>query len=94
MIARHLLDLQLIKVEHIPLVAAVLILYVFCRLLATRYLHLRTIPGPKWAPFTRLWMLRTLASENSSRIYVGVNNQYGLYFSLSTTVLFSAAYTM
>ncbi|KAF2196241.1 putative benzoate 4-monooxygenase cytochrome P450 [Delitschia confertaspora ATCC 74209] len=50
---------------------------VIAPLLTYRYLHLKTVPGPRWAPFTRLWLLRTLASEDSANIYKKVNQKYG-----------------
>lgn len=63
--------------EFVNLGLGFLALYVVARLLTTRYLHLRGIPGPRWAPFTRLWLLKSLASEDSANTYVQVNRKYG-----------------
>lgn len=40
-------------------------------------LHLRQIPGPWWARYTRLWLLRALCAEHSSDHYMRLNQQYG-----------------
>ncbi|RAH69244.1 cytochrome P450 [Aspergillus aculeatinus CBS 121060] len=39
--------------------------------------HLRKIPGPWWAPYTRLWLFRALYSERCAEVYLQVNRQYG-----------------
>ena len=38
---------------------------------------LSTIPGPRLASFTRLWIVKTLASGRSAEIFVDVNKRYG-----------------
>ena len=47
------------------------------RVFSTRYFHLRGIPGPYGATLSRLWLLKTLASEDCSNIYVQLNQRYG-----------------
>jgi hypothetical protein len=54
------------------------IAFIAARLLYTRFVHLRGIPGPYWAPFTRAWLLKTLASENAAHIYEKVNLEHGI----------------
>ncbi|MCJ1258853.1 hypothetical protein MMC24_006687 [Lignoscripta atroalba] len=38
---------------------------------------LSDIPGPRWAAFSRLWLVKTLASGDSAVRFVEVNSQYG-----------------
>ena len=64
--------------EFFPFGVACLAIYLSVRLLVTRYFHLNTIPGPWWAPYTRLWLLKCLASEDAANVYVRVNQKYGL----------------
>lgn len=54
------------------------VLYII-RALAWRFLHLRSVPGPRWAAYGRLWMIKTLASGDSATRYVEVNKHYGMY---------------
>jgi hypothetical protein len=61
----------------IALGAVIAIFYITYILVASRILHLKDIPGPWWAPYTRLWLFKTLASEKSHKRYVEVNDQYG-----------------
>ena len=42
------------------------------------YRHLQGIPGPWWAPFSRMWLFMTLASEDSPNRYIDVNDRYGM----------------
>ena len=57
------------------------IIILFCysvyRLVARRFFHLSGFPGPRWAAFSRIWLLRTLASEDSPSRYIEVNERYG-----------------
>ncbi|KAF4634721.1 hypothetical protein G7Y89_g3383 [Cudoniella acicularis] len=46
-------------------------------LIARRFFHLRNIPGPWWACYTRIWLLKTLASEDSPNRYIETNRKYG-----------------
>lgn len=62
---------------------AVLLFSVLCLIfhvlytLYIRHCHLAKIPGPFWAPYTRLWLSKTLASGDSARIWVDINQKYG-----------------
>ncbi|XRM37641.1 hypothetical protein ABZX51_001103 [Aspergillus tubingensis] len=56
-----------------PIVATVMIVIWIIR----STLHLRKIPGPWWAPYTRLWLFRALYSERCADIYLQVNREYG-----------------
>ena len=47
---------------------------------------LSVIAGPTWAPITRLWIVKTLASWRSHEIVVGVNERYGTLNSWSRNV--------
>ena len=38
---------------------------------------LSSVPGPKWAAWTRLWIVKTLASGESAERFVKVNKNYG-----------------
>ena len=64
---------------YIPFILLVL----FCKLifwaqvLYRQRASLSTIPGPRWAALSRLWLVKTLASGKSSDIFVNVNRQYG-----------------
>lgn len=63
-----------------PTISCMILLFcvAFYRLSTRRFLHLRKIPGPWWAPYTRLWLFKTLASEDSPNRYIQVNEQYGM----------------
>lgn len=39
--------------------------------------HLRSIPGPWWAAYTRLWLVKALASEKCAEHYLEVNKKFG-----------------
>ncbi|KAI1984421.1 hypothetical protein LOZ51_006664 [Ophidiomyces ophidiicola] len=41
------------------------------------YSHLSAFPGPRWAAFTRLWLCKTIASGDSARRFVEINQKYG-----------------
>lgn len=43
---------------------------------------LSTIPGPKWASWTRFWIVKTLASGDSAERFVQVNERYGKILSV------------
>ena len=38
---------------------------------------LSNIPGPKWASWTRLWLVKVLASGDSAQKFLDINRQYG-----------------
>lgn len=67
------------KIPWVPL----LIFCIVCRFLIwTRDLYvqhqaLSSIPGPGWAAWTRLWIVKTLASGESAQKFVEVNQHYG-----------------
>lgn len=44
----------------------------------TSWTHLSTIPGPRWASYTRLWLCKTIASGDSAQVFVNVNKKHGL----------------
>lgn len=67
----------------LPVVLFLSIVLVVVRVVATRMFHLQNIPGPSWAAYTRLWLSKTLASGNSSEIFVNVNKTYGTSVSAS-----------
>ena len=48
-----------------------------------RFIYLRRptlapIPGPRWAAWTRFWIVKTLASGKSAEVFVEVNKHYGM----------------
>lgn len=45
----------------------------------TSWTHLSTIPGPRWASYTRLWLCKTIASGDSAQVFVNVNKKHGSY---------------
>lgn len=47
------------------------------KVLYLRRATLSSVPGPKWAAWTRFWIVKTLASGQSAEIFVGVNKRYG-----------------
>ena len=57
--------------------AVILLALAAYKLVVCPYRHLQDIPGPWWAPFSRLWLFITLASEDSPNRYIAVNDQYG-----------------
>lgn len=38
---------------------------------------LSKIPGPAWAAYTRIWLIKTLASGKSAQNFIDVNKEYG-----------------
>ncbi|KAL9121435.1 MAG: hypothetical protein Q9187_002005 [Circinaria calcarea] len=38
---------------------------------------LSDIPGPRWAAYTRFWLIKTLASGHSAEKFVDINKRYG-----------------
>lgn len=62
--------------------AIVLFLFATYSLVIRPRLHLKSIPGPWWAPYSRLWLFKTLASEDSPNRYIEVNDKYGTSDSL------------
>lgn len=70
-----------VMILYIPL----FILSVVCKLfflfevLYIRRATLSSIPGPKWAAWTRFWIVKTLASGQSAEIFAGLNKQYGKF---------------
>ena len=58
---------------------------------------LSSIPGPKWAAWSRLWIVKTLASGRSAELFVDVNKEYGktpshLKFNPPTVQRFPGSY--
>ena len=45
--------------------------------IGARFFRLRSVPGPFWAAYSRLWLVRALASGESAKIFVDVNKTYG-----------------
>lgn len=43
----------------------------------TNSIHLRSIPGPWWARYTRLWLFNALYSERCAEKYMQINKKYG-----------------
>ena len=43
--------------------------------------RLRHIPGPWWAAWSRLWLVRALASGDAAGKYEEVNQKYGMFLS-------------
>lgn len=68
--------------EHPGTVAlgALELLFLFKIILTIRtsWTHLSTIPGPRWASYTRLWLCKTIASGDSAQVFVNVNKKQGL----------------
>lgn len=42
-----------------------------------RFGHLSQYSGPAWAPYTRLWLCKAIASGDSADIFVDINKRYG-----------------
>jgi hypothetical protein len=60
---------------------AILAVLIFCwyaqTLITRRFFYLGNIPGPWWACYTRIWLFKTLASEDSPNRYIETNEKYG-----------------
>lgn len=70
-------------------IVAVLLISVLAFLVSAigaRFFRLRSVPGPFWAAYSRLCLVRALASGESAKIFVDVNKTYGEY---AATVSFS-----
>ena len=67
----------------LPLYIPLFFLSLICKLfffLKFCYLHRQTlssVPGPKWAAWTRFWIVKTLASGDSATTFVEINKRYG-----------------
>lgn len=68
------------RLDQSPITIGAVVLFSFALyyLIIRPQLRLRQIPGPWWAPFTRLWLFKTLASEDSPNRYIEVNEKYGM----------------
>ena len=67
------------------LIVSVLVLNVIA-VLKTRYFHLSTIPGPRFAAFTRLWLCKVIASGDSAKTFVDINNEFGMLLNKNSVV--------
>ena len=54
------------------------------RRICVRYCPLQEFQGPKWAAYTRWWLLRTYASGHSARLFLDANKKYRLEAHLNT----------
>lgn len=65
---------------YVPLLVLVLVLKLsfWCSFLYFQRATLSSIPGPKWASWSRLWLLMTLASGRSALIFSEMNKRYGM----------------
>ena len=54
-----------------------LVLVLFVSAIAAKFSRLGGVPGPFWAAYSRLWLVRTLASGESANVFVDVNKTYG-----------------
>ncbi|KAH8651554.1 cytochrome P450 oxidoreductase [Tricladium varicosporioides] len=66
-------------VLYLPLLAAVIFVKVafWVRILYRYRRPLSAIPGPTLAPWTRFWIVKTLASGRSHEIFIEINKKYG-----------------
>lgn len=64
---------------YLPLLALGLLykLLFWIKFLYLQRATLSPIPGPKWAFWTRLWLVKTLASRGTANIFADVNKPYG-----------------
>ena len=64
---------------YLPLLVLSLLckLFFWIKFLYLQRATLSPIPGPNWASWTRLWLVKTLASGRSADIFVDVNKRYG-----------------
>ncbi len=75
--------LQIPHYGVLPLYIPLFFLSVICKILFYLkfcYLQRKTlssVPGPYWASWTRLWIVKTLASGNAAERFVEVNKRYG-----------------
>lgn len=53
------------------------VLTILIALFAFSSMRLRHIPGPRWAPYSRLWLMRVLTSGNTIADLEEVNRKYG-----------------
>lgn len=47
-----------------------------------RFSLLSSIPGPHWAAWTRLWIVKALASGDAHHVFVDINKKYGAKVSI------------
>ena len=63
--------------SSLVLLFIILLLYILLRRVYLRFCHLQKFSGPRFAGYTRYWLLRAYSSGDSARIFVGVNKRYG-----------------
>ncbi|KAK2758974.1 hypothetical protein FQN54_003072 [Arachnomyces sp. PD_36] len=51
--------------------------YTVIHSISVRFRHLNQYPGPTWAPYTRLWLCKTMASADGANKWVAINKQFG-----------------
>lgn len=74
---------QLTLKYAVAVIATVLLLGLILNIVACRFLHLANIPGPPLAAYSRLWLMKTIASGRSPEIFTTVNQKYGKFSVLS-----------
>ena len=66
---------------HLLLSLVVLgLIFALVKCVYTRFLHLRQIPGPSLAAWSRWWLIRAYASQDSAYRLIDVNQRYGRSF--------------
>ena len=76
-------DAELPFYGALPLYVIFFLLSVTCKLgffLGFGYHYgqtLSSVPGPRWASWSRLWIVRAIASKRSAEVFVEVNQLYG-----------------
>ncbi|MCJ1398854.1 hypothetical protein MMC11_002055 [Xylographa trunciseda] len=61
----------------IVLVAVLAVFYVIWLVITTQLSPLNAIPGPRWAKYTRYWLLRTLTTGYAQDTLLELNRKYG-----------------
>ena len=65
------------KYGTIVAVIVIPVLVLLVSAIAVRFSRLRSVPGPFWAAYSRVWLVRALASGESAKVFVDVNKPYG-----------------
>ena len=67
------------KILWAPLILLILLIKLsfWIQVLYLQRPTLSSVPGPKWAAWTRMWIVKVLASGESAQTFVDVNKRYG-----------------
>ena len=73
------------SLHPLSLILLVIVTFYALNTLYVVFFRLRSVPGPWWAPYSRLWLWRTLTSGESAYRYQRIGERYGEKFLFVTS---------